>query len=558
LLAVAGFLVGNAAEVYFARLIADVMEVWSAPPPNAAVFFPAMIMLTALLRGLGGVVGELFLSRISFHVVHSIRSELFNQLLVMPSGYFDRSSAGHLVSRITYNVAQLRDTGSDALKTLIQDGTKVVLLVVGMLYTSWKLTLIFIAITPLVALIAAFASKRFRRISEHIQGSMGDVTHVASEMVAGYRVVRIFGGERYEKMRFERASNRNRRQNLKMILTKASSVQIIQLIVASALALLVALLFNPLIGGNLSSGDVLFFMSLAGLLARPIKKLSEVNAKLQRGLAAAEDVFTQFDQKIEIDTGERSAANIQGKIEFRDVHFAYDDKKGPVLKGVSFSVDPGQTVALVGKSGGGKSTIISLIPRFYDINSGEILLDGVPIEQYSLPSLRSQIAIVNQQVVLFNDTLKQNIAYGALSLKSDADLRAAVLKAHAEEFIGDLPEGLETLVGDNGVLLSGGQRQRIAIARALLKNSPLLILDEATSALDNSSERHIQSALEEVMRNRTTIVIAHRLSTIEKADIIVVIDKGEVAEQGTHAELLARQGAYAQLYDSELADTSSD
>ena len=554
LLAIVGFLIGNVAEAYFARLVADVMEVWEYPPHNAALYFPAMIMLAAALRGVGTVAGEMFLSRISFHVVHRIRTELFDQLVDMPVSYFDRSTPGHLVSRLTYNVAQLRDTSSDALKTIIQDGSKVLVLLIAMIYTSWKLTLIFLAITPLVALIAAFAGRRFRSISERIQSSMGDVTHVASEMISGNRVVRIFGGESYEKQRFKRSSDRNRRQNLKMVVTKASSVQIIQLIVAAALAVLIALLFNPIIGGAMSAGDVLFFMSLAGLLARPIKKLSEVNARLQRGLAAAEDIFAQFDQQIELNHGDHRVARVAGSIAVRDVEFAYATSTTPVLKGISFTAQPGQTIALVGRSGGGKSTLVNLLPRFYDHTSGTILLDDVPIEAFELDSLRDQIAIVNQQVVLFNDTLRANIAYGSLQTKSEAEIQDAIVKAHADGFIAELADGLDTVVGDNGVLLSGGQRQRIAIARALLKDAPILILDEATSALDNESERHIQSALDTVMRDRTTIVIAHRLTTIEKADCILVMEDGQIVETGTHIDLLAQQGAYARLHDTQLTE----
>jgi len=555
--AIVGFILGNAAEVYFANLIRDVVDMWEDPPPGAAISFPLMILLAATVRGLGGVAGELFLGRISFHVVHSIRTELFNQLVSLPHAYFDRSTQGHLVSRLTFNVSQLRDTASDALKTVMQDGTKVVLLLGAMLFTSWKLSLIFLAVTPIVAFITSYASTRFRRISERIQGSMGDVTHVATEMVNGHRAVRIFGGEAYEQGRFHKASDNNRRQNLRMILTKAASVQIIQLIVAGALAFLIALLFNPAIGGDLSAGDVLFFMTLAGLLAKPIKKLSEVNAKLQRGLAAAEDVFAQFDEPVEPDSGEHSAKGIAGRIEFREVCFSYDTGKERVLDGVSFVVEPGQTVALVGRSGGGKSTIINLIPRFYDAIDGEVLIDGVPITDYDLKSLRNQIAFVNQQVVLFNDTLKRNIAYGELQDRTEQQLHTAINKAHADVFIEELPDGLATEVGDNGTKLSGGQRQRVAIARALLKDSPILILDEATSALDNESERHIQSALEAVMRNRTTLVIAHRLSTIENADLILVVEQGKVIEAGDHAQLLKAKGAYARLYDSELAVAKS-
>ncbi|MEM7220498.1 MAG: lipid A export permease/ATP-binding protein MsbA [Pseudomonadota bacterium] len=555
LAAIVGFLLGNAGELWLARLVADVLETWGSPPANAALLFPALIMAAATLRGLGSVGGELFLGRISYHVVHRIRTQLFDQLLTIPAAYFDRSTQGHLVSRITFNVAQLRDTCSDALKTIVQDGTKVIMFLGGMLYTSWRLTLIFIAITPIVALITRYASRRFRRISERIQGSMGDVTHVASEAVNGHRAIRVYAGQGYEKRRFDRASDRNRRQNLKMILTKASNVQIIQLIVAAALSLIIALLYNPALSGGMSSGEVIFFITLAGLLAKPVKKLSEVNAKLQRGLAAAEDVFAQFDHPVERNAGRRRIDRARGRIEFRDVSFGYESGTQTVLDSISFAVEPGQTVALVGRSGGGKSTIINLIPRFYDALDGVVLLDDVPIEEYELGNLREQIAFVNQQVVLFNDTLRKNIAYGQLEDHSDAELAEAIRRAHADGFIEDLPEGLETLLGDSGKRLSGGQRQRIAIARALLKNAPVLILDEATSALDNESERHIQAALEEVMRDRTTIVIAHRLSTIERADLILVVEAGRIVESGSHETLLAQSGSYARLYASELVVT---
>ncbi len=551
--ALVGYGLGNAAEAYFARLFGDVVEALARPQADDWLRFPLLMMATVVVRGLGDFSGDFFLSRVSYRVVHVLRTQLFEQLLRMPSAYFDRSAKGHLVSRITFNVVQLRDTATDALKSIVQDGSKVVVLLGAMLWANWRLTMIFVVIAPVVAVIVTYASNRFRSISRRIQNSMGDVTHVASEAVNGYRVVRTFGGEEYERNRFERSSRANQQQNLKMVVTKASSTEIIQVFVAGALSLLIGLLFQPRIAGAMSPGDVVYFIGLAGLLARPIKKLSEVNSRLQRGLAAAEDVFSQLDQHTECDTGTYCVERVHGRIEFRDVSFGYESGTTDTLRGIDLTIEPGQRVALVGRSGAGKSTIISLIPRFYEPSKGAILLDGRPLSDYRLQCLRDQIALVTQQVVLFNDTLERNIAYGRLATSSTEDIWSAVRRAHADNFIEALPSGLKTLVGDDGVLLSGGQRQRVAIARALLKDAPILILDEATSSLDPESENHIQAALEEVMRGRTTLVIAHRLSTIEGADLIVVIDDGRIVERGTHRELLARGGTYAELYASQFA-----
>jgi subfamily B ATP-binding cassette protein MsbA len=552
-LAVLGFQLGSGAEAYFVTMFGDLIDSW----PQTALSIPAFMLLAAFARGIGDVIGEILLSRISFTVVHDIRTELFDQLLFLPSGYFDASSQGHLVSRITYNVAQLRNTGTDALKTIVQDGGKLLVYLGVMLFLSWKLTLIFAATAPVVALVVTFASRRFRRISRRIQNTMGDVTHVASEAVSGYRVVRIFGGDEYERKRFYKASNNNRRQNLKMVATKVVSTQVIQILIAVALAVLIGVLFQPEVGGELSTGEIVTFLGLAGMLARPLKKLSEVNARLQRGLAAAEDVFEQLDQAREPDQGSLEAVRVKGRIEFRNVSFSYEGSTTPVLRDLNLVIEPGQTVAVVGRSGSGKTTLASLIPRFYEPDQGEILLDGQPIAHYRLNALRRQIALVNQQVTLFNDTLGNNIAYGSLAGAEPEELVEAAHRAHADVFIRELPEGLDTLVGDDGVLLSGGQRQRVAIARALLKNAPVLILDEATSALDATSERHIQAALEEVMRDRTTIVIAHRLSTIENADVILVMAEGQVVESGSHEELMGKGGAYTALYNAQFEDSEA-
>ena len=553
LLAILGFFIGTSAEAYFVRVFGNLIDSWGQAS-EAAQLIPAMMLGLVLARAFGDIMGELLLSQISFSVVHNIRTRLFDQLLLMPSDYFDASSQGHLVSRITYNVAQLRDTGTEALKSIIQDGAKVIVFLGSMLWISWKLTLLFAGLAPVVAFVVVFASQRFRRISRRIQHSMGDVTHVASETVSGYRVVRIFGGESYESERFHKASRVNRRQNLKMVATKVASTQIIQIFVVATIALLILILYRPEVGAQLTSGDIVAFLGLAAMLARPIQKLSDVNARLQRGLAAAEDVFAQLDESAEVDDGTVDTKRIDGRIEFKDVCFTYPQGSGAVLEHLNLTIEPGQTVAVVGKSGSGKSTLASLIPRFYEPDTGEILLDGVPASSYRLDALRRQIALVTQQVTLFNDTLGRNIAYGSLADASTEEIRTAVERAHADVFIDELPGGLDTIVGDDGVLLSGGQRQRVAIARALLKDAPILILDEATSALDTESERHIQAALEEVVRGRTTLVIAHRLSTIENADIILVMENGRVVELGCHQELLEKQGVYTALYNAQFKD----
>ena len=555
--AVLGFLLGSGAEAYFVNLFGALVDDWDAGAARAAFFIPLAMLGAAVVRGLGEVAGEMLLSQVSFTVVHNLRMALFEQLLHMPSRYFDASSQGRLVSRITFNVAQLRDTGTDALKTIIQDGGKVIVFLGCMLYLNWALTLIFVAAVPVVAVVVLYASRRFRGIAKRIQNAMGDVTHVASEAIAGYRVVRVFGGEDSERRRFDRASRANRRRNLKMVVTKAASTQVVQILVVAAVALLIATLARPDVAHGLSTGDLVVFLGLAGMLARPIRKLTEVNARLQRGLAAAEDVFSQLDAPVERDQGLLPIDRAEGRIEFRGVNFSYSDAQGPALSDINLMVEPGQTVALVGRSGSGKSTLASLIPRFYEADSGEVRLDGRAVQEYDQASLRRQIALVTQQVNLFNDTVAANIAYGALAGADSAALEDAVRRAHAQDFIAALPKGMNTLVGDDGVLLSGGQRQRIAIARALLKDAPILILDEATSALDSEAERHIHAALEEVMRGRTTLIIAHRLSTVENADLIYVLDDGRIVQQGRHDALMAMGGLYAQLYDAH-ADSEGD
>ena len=574
LLAIAGFLVAAICEAGFATVLGVIVDTFEADGETATVSddllkalvywaiqygwaIPVAMLMLALLRGLGSVAGEYLLSRISFRAIHVIRCQLFEALLAMPSAFYDKSAHGHLVSRLTFTAAQLRDSVTDALKIIVQDGLKVIVLISFMLYLNWMLTVIFLVLAPVVGMIVRYASRRFRRISKRIQDSMGDVTHVASEAVVAYRDVKVYGGEHYERHRFTVASDANRLQNLKMTATKATSAQVIQLLAAGGLAMLVALLLRPEVAGPMTPGVVIVYLGAAGMLANPIKRLSDVNARLQRGLAAAVDIFAQLDQDPERDAGTLDVERVEGAIRFEDVCFGYQGSKAPVVTDISFAVQPGQTVALVGRSGSGKSTLASLIARFYEPSSGAILLDGEPLARYRLACLRRQIALVPQHVTLFNDTLVNNIAYGGLASADKGAIDTAVRRAHVDVFADRMDDGLDTVVGDDGVLLSGGERQRIAIARALLKDAPILILDEATSSLDAHAERHIQAALEEVMRDRTTIVIAHRLSTVEKADLILVVDDGRIIERGDHAALMAANGAYANLYRSRLGDNGT-
>ena len=553
-LAIIGFLLAAAAEAGFAKLFGDLIDQWDDPGYRASALIPLMMGGAAFVRAIGSIMGESLISRVSFWVIFNLRQELFLKLLDLPSSYYDANSQGHIVNRITFTVAQLREAGTDALKALIEDGLKVVVLLGALFWLNWKLTLVFIAAAPILALVVVFASNRFRRISRKIQGSMGDVTHVVSETVSGYREVKTFGGQEYEKSRFMDSNKVNRQQNNKMTDTRVLSAQINYTTVALALCGLIFLFYRPDLVGEVSAGDAVTFLALAGLLGRPIKKLSEVNSKLQRGLAASEDVFEQLDSRVQEDLGSIELKDPVGQLEIRNLTFGYQSSLPSVLKNINLTVEPGRTVALVGRSGSGKTTLASLIARFYDANEGEIRFDGIDLKEIALKSLRKQISVVSQQPTLFNDNLRNNIAYGELSGAEDAAIERAVDRAGAKDFIDALPDGLDTFVGDDGVLLSGGQRQRVAIARALLKDSPLLILDEATSALDNESERSIQLALEELTSNRTTIVIAHRLSTVESADQIIVLDKGEVIEKGNHTELIQQGGLYADLYASQFKE----
>ena len=522
---------------------------------NQWLVIPLFLVVVSVMRGIGYLIGSYGLAYVASYLVHALRTEIMHKYLKLPFEFFDRSMSGHLVSVITYNVQQVTEAGTKAIKTLLQQGSLVIGLLAYLFYVNWKLTLFFIAVMPMIAILVFLVSKRFRMISSRIQSAMGDVTHVTQEAVNGYQEVRMFGAEAAERKRMDDASHGNRRQIMKMALTEGLSNPLVMLIVSLTFGAITGFMLNPVILDTMTTGSFITFLVASGILIKPIRQLTEVNSAIQKGIAAAESIFEIIDSDSEVDSGSVVRDSVQGKFEFCDINFAYPGTDRMVLEDINFSVNPGETIALVGSSGSGKTSLVSLIPRFYNHAEGSILLDSVDVNDFSLSNLRHHIAIVSQNVTLFNDNIFNNIAYGELAGSSVEKVQAAAKVAHAHDFIEQMEQGYNTHIGDDGVMLSGGQRQRIAIARAVLKNAPILILDEATSALDTDSERHIQAALEQLMQDRTTFVIAHRLSTVEKADRILVMEKGRIVEQGTHRQLLQQGGRYAQLYNNQFDES---
>lgn len=516
--------------------------------PETIRFIPLAIIGLFLIRGVTGFISEYGMAWVGRQVINNLRHEMFQQMLRLPTTFYDKTSSGQLISKLTYDVEQVAHASTTALTVMVRDTLTLIGLMAWLLYLNWMLALTFLIAGPFIALLIAYVNKRFRRISGRIQASMGGVTEAVEQAIEGQRVIKIFGGQRHQTGIFDKVNEANRRQQMKMTATREASVPLIQLLAGSALAGIIALATSPEMLKEITVGTFMSFIVAMTMMLAPIKRLTNIHSSIQRGIVAAESIFELLDREAEKDTGALRIERARGAIEYHNVSFAYDTGKGRVLENINLGIEPGQTVAFVGRSGSGKSTLVSLLPRFYDLSIGRITLDGHDIRDLALESLRNQIALVGQEVILFNDTIANNIVYGRGGEVREDEIVRAAEAAHAMEFIRQLPQGLHTVIGEKGVLLSGGQRQRLAIARALFKDAPILILDEATAALDTESERAIQAALEQLVRNRTTLIIAHRLSTIERADVIVVMDRGRIVEQGRHAELLARGGHYASLH----------
>ena len=548
-----GYLIYAATQPMFAAVIKHIIDTLQAENRKGVEYLPLFFVGLIFIRGIGGFLGNYFLARMSGNVVHALRCSIFDHYTHLPSAYFDKHNSGHMMSRITHNVGEVTQATTDSARTFVREGFTATGLFAYLMYMNWQLSLVFLAIVPVIGILVSYVSKRLRRLSKNVQESVGDMTQITSEMVGGHRIVRSFGGEAYERERFHDKSWFNRGQTLKQASTVAIHSPLIQLIIAIALGVLMHLALKIMEGAT--AGEFVAYLTTAFLLPRPIRLLTDANSGMQKGIAAAESLFQVLDTKVEKDEGDIELSDCRGKIEFRNVSFSYEGVSEPVINKVNFIVEPGQTVALVGASGSGKSTITSLIPRFYEHAEGEILIDGIEVEKYTLASLRDQVALVTQDITLFNDTIINNIAYGAGRDTIDISrVQKAAEDAYAMGFIEKFPDGLNAMIGEHGVNLSGGQRQRLALARALFKDAPVLILDEATSALDTESEWYIQQALESLMKDRTTLVVAHRLSTIEAADLILVMEKGEIVESGTHEELISKNGAYLRLQKMQFKE----
>lgn len=525
--------------------------------PSTSLLTLGLLVCAFLVRGISFFGTSAGLGWISSRVVMDLRLKMFEKLVTLPSAYFDRNPAGTTISKFSYNVQQVTTAASTGLLVLVRDTLSILGLVGWMFYLQWKLALIIVVIAPVIVLLLMTVNRRLRRLSHAIQDSMGEITQAVGEAIFANRIMKMYGGQANEIRRFGDAANRVRSFGMKALITDAALKPFVQLLAVLALAVASYFAMRQTTEGSFTIGDFISFFTAMGLLLPPIRRITGVNRALQQGIAAAESVFGLIDREPEKDRGEKISRKVKGRIEFRDVSFSYEGQAEPTLRGLDFVIEAGQTVALVGASGSGKTTMIHLVSRLYELETGSILLDGEDIRDISLEALRRNVAMVSQDVVLFHDRIRANIAYGELEGATDEEVTAAATAAHAMEFIRELPKGLETVVGDRGALLSAGQRQRVTIARAFLKDAPILVLDEATSALDATSEMHIAEALDRVREGRTTIVIAHRLSTIESADRILVLHGGEIAESGTHEDLLSRSTMYRQLYRTQFSGADS-
>jgi subfamily B ATP-binding cassette protein MsbA len=552
-ISILGMAIAAATEPLLPALLKPFLDGTFVQKDNVVMMWaPIFILVIFFVRGLVGFIGSYAINWVGNKVVMDLRSEMFTKLLSLPTRYYDDHATGTLISKLTYDVTNVTGAATSVVTVTIRDSIIILGLLGWLLYLDWKLTMITLLIVPVVALVIHFINRRLRSSSRETQRAMGSITQVIEESVTAHKVVKLFGGQSYEKQRFEEETNSVRRQMMKQATAALANVPIVQMVAAIALSFVIHLAIGQAQSDATTVGGFLSFVAAMLMLTAPLKRITSINEYIQRGLAAAESVFELIDTLGETDTGSTTLSRASGALAFEHVSLSYQSDERLALNDICLDIPAGQSVALVGASGSGKSTLANLVPRFYLPTQGKITLDGHDINDLSLASLRSNIALVSQEVVLFNDTIAANIAYGQMREVPEEEIVAAATAAHAIEFIKDLQLGLETLVGEKGVRLSGGQRQRIAIARAILKNAPILILDEATSALDSESERHVQAALETLMHGRTSLVIAHRLSTIEKADRIVVLQKGQIAEAGTHAELLAKGGVYAQLHRTQF------
>ncbi len=514
---------------------------------------PLAVVVLFTLRGIGDFVGNYYPSWVGRQVIKGLRRDVFSHYLKLPTAYLDRQQSGHLLSKLTNNIEFVAGAATNAVISIISDTLTILGLLIMMFYMNWRLAAFCILAAPVIAWLMQIANRSFRRYSERIQNSMGDITRVAKEAIDAHRLIKIFNADDHQVARFERVNESNRASNMKLAFAKSVSNPVVGCIASIALASVLYVAIRQVFARNMQIADFLGFLTALTQIPSPLRSLVNMSGPLQQGIAAGRSVFEILDEPTEGAGGGRALVRARGEIEFRGVSFTYADEKGGVLHDVSFHVRPGETVAIVGRSGSGKTTLVGLVPRFYDVQQGVVLLDGVDVREYRLTDLRSQVSLVSQDVVLFNDTIRNNITFNA-GEKTDAEVEAAAQAANVMEFVGQQPQGFATPLADRGQNLSGGQRQRISIARALLKNSPVLILDEATAALDNESERRVQAELAALMKGRTTLVIAHRLSTVEGADRIIVLDKGRIAEMGNHRELLERGGLYATLHGMQFAE----